>query len=316
MPASSQSIATPARYVGRFAPSPTGPLHFGSLIAALASWLDARAHGGQWLLRIEDIDPPREQAGAAQTMPAVLAAHGLHADDVAVYQSQRSDHYRRALQQLLDRGDAFYCTCSRTELTITGGLHRGRCHGDCRDQRTPPNEPHAVRLLVGDTTVGFDDRLQGHYQQSLDNVVGDFVLWRKEDLPAYQLAVVVDDAAQGITDVVRGCDLLDNTPRQILLQQQLHLSTPRYAHLPVIVNAAGQKLSKQNLARALDPARAVDNLRAALAFLGQPQPPVALDNAIDELLRWSASQWQLQRVPAVQQLDATALPDTLRAIAG
>jgi len=308
---SPQQPATHTRYVGRFAPSPTGPLHFGSLIAALASWLDARAHGGQWLLRIEDIDPPREQPGAAAQMPAVLAAHGLRADGEIVLQSNRTDRYRAALQQLLDQDAAFYCTCSRTDLAISGGLHRGRC----RDQHTPPEQPHAVRLLVGDTTIGFDDRVQGHYQQRLSETVGDFGLWRKEDLPAYQLAVVVDDAVQAVTDVVRGCDLLDNTPRQILLQQKLGLPTPRYAHLPVIVNASGQKLSKQNLARALVPTQAAINLRAALAFLGQPQPPAALDRDLDALLAWSVAQWQLQRVPAVQQLDASALSEPLRAVA-
>ncbi len=300
-----------AVHVGRFAPSPTGPLHFGSLIAALASWLDARAHGGRWLLRIEDIDPPREQPGAATAMPAVLAAHGLRADGDIEFQSRRFDHYRATLQTLLDRGDAFFCTCSRSELAATGGLHRGRCS----ERRTPPATPFAVRLAVGDEVIEFDDRLQGRYRQRLADAVGDFVLWRKEDLPAYQLAVVVDDAAQGITDVVRGCDLLDNTPRQILLQRRLRLPTPRYAHLPVIVNASGQKLSKQNLARALDPARATANLRAALAFLGQPQPPAALDRDVDALLAWSASQWQLQRVPATRALGRDVLPPALRDVA-
>jgi glutamyl-Q tRNA(Asp) synthetase len=298
------------RYTGRFAPSPTGPLHFGSLVAALASWLDARAHGGQWLLRIEDIDPAREQPGAAAAIPTVLAAHGLRADGAIVHQGARIGHYRAALQQLLDSGDAFYCSCSRSDLLACGGVHRGRCN----DRRIPPEHPHAVRLLVGDAEVAFDDRLQGHQWQRLADAVGDFVLWRKEALPAYQLAVVVDDAWQGVTDIVRGSDLLDNTPRQILLQQKLGLPTPRYAHLPVIVNRDGQKLSKQNLARPLDPARAVDNLRAALAFLGQPQPPQQLSRDLDALLAWSVERWQLASVPALLQRDAEALPPALRAL--
>ncbi len=298
------------RYIGRFAPSPTGPLHLGSLIAALASWLDARAHGGQWLLRIEDIDPAREQPGAAAAMPAVLAAHGLRADGEIVWQSARTEHYRRALQRLLDSGDAFYCTCSRSDLAASGGVHRGHC----RHQNTPPEQPYAVRLLTGATDIGFDDRLQGRYHQQLDQAVGDVVLWRKEDLPAYQLAVVVDDAAQGITDVVRGSDLLDNTPRQILLQHKLGLPTPRYAHLPVIVNRAGQKFSKQNQARPLDPAQVIGNLRGALAFLGQPQPPTTLETDLDALLAWSVEQWQLSRVPAQLARDIDALPEPLRAL--
>ena len=324
MPSSppSQHPASRTHYVGRFAPSPTGPLHFGSLIAALASWLDARAHKGRWLLRIEDIDPPREQPGAAANMPAVLAAHGLRADGEVEFQSQHTARYRAALQQLLDQGDAFYCRCSRTALMASGGLHRGRCDSAQLSQqpqqsqqqsRQQPSQACAVRLRVGDADIGFRDRLQGDYRQQLGRDVGDFVLWRKENLPAYQLAVVVDDAAQGVTDVVRGCDLLDNTPRQILLQQKLRLPTPRYAHLPVIVNGSGQKLSKQNLARALDPTQAVANLRAALAFLGQPAPPAALDADLDALLAWSTTQWQLARVPALRQLDAGALPAALRA---
>lgn len=294
----------PADYIGRFAPSPTGPLHFGSLIAALASYLDARAHGGRWLLRIEDIDPVREQPGASAAIIEALDRHGLRRDGDILFQSQRFERYRAVLGQLLASGEAFRCRCSRSELAADGGLHRRLC--------PPPaaGESFAVRLRVGDAELGFDDTLQGHFRQRLADAVGDFVIWRKEDLPAYQLAVVVDDAEQGVTHVVRGSDLLDNTPRQLLLQRLLGYPQPRYAHLPVIANRQGQKLSKQTFATALD-ADVMRNLRAALDFLAQPAPPDDRRNP-EALLTWAAAHWNPAAIPRAPSLSGNALPPSCR----
>lgn len=294
----------PADYIGRFAPSPTGPLHFGSLIAALASYLDARASGGRWLLRIEDIDPIREQPGASRAIIDTLARHGLQWDDEILFQSRRIDRYRAVLAQLLASGDAFRCGCSRSALATDGGLHRRHCR--------PPaaGESFAVRLRVGDAELGVEDALQGYFAQRLAEVVGDFVIWRREDLPAYQLAVVVDDAEQGITDVVRGCDLLDNTPRQLLLQRLLGYPQPRYAHLPVIANRQGQKLSKQTFAQALD-RDVARNLRAALDFLRQPAPPADSHNP-ETLLAWATAHWNSAAIPRQPALSGDALPPSCR----
>ena len=239
-PPRSGSPDTPAStgYRGRFAPSPTGPLHFGSLLAAFGSWLLARHAGGQWLVRIEDLDPPREVAGAAQAQLDTLAAFGLEPDLPVAWQSERHALYRAALDRLLAGGQAFACSCSRSELAAQGGIHR---HCVATAARPRP----AFRLRVADgSVVAFDDALQGPVRQDVASEVGDFVLLRADGCWAYQLAVVVDDAEQGITDVVRGADLLDSTPRQILLQRALGLPTPRYLHLPLVVDAHGHKLSK------------------------------------------------------------------------
>lgn len=241
-------------YRGRFAPSPTGPLHAGSLLAAFGSWLLARQAGGEWRVRIEDIDPPREVAGAAAGQLATLAAFGLLPDGAIAYQHARGALYRAALDRLLLQGDAFECHCSRADLAATGGIHR-RCIA------TAPRPDPAIRLRVPDgCQIAFDDAVHGRVSQRVDLEVGDFVLLRADGLWAYQLAAVVDDAAQGITDVVRGEDLADNTPRQIALQTALGLPTPRYLHTPLVRGADGEKLSKQNGAQALDagdPARAL-----------------------------------------------------------
>ncbi|OHE80606.1 MAG: tRNA glutamyl-Q(34) synthetase GluQRS [Lysobacterales bacterium GWF1_69_6] len=252
--------ATP--YRGRFAPSPTGPLHFGSLVAALGTWLFARHHGGQWLVRVEDLDPPREVPGAARRQLETLAAFGLEADQPPVFQSQRGDLYAAALAGLLARGEAFECRCSRSELEAVGGIHRA-CVG------TGGDRPPAIRLRVPDEVLGFEDRIQGHFEQALAREVGDVVLRRADGFWAYQLAVVVDDGAQGITDVVRGADLLDSTPRQILLQRRLGLPTPGYAHLPLVLDAEGRKLGKSLAALPVDAADPGPALAAAWSFLGQ-----------------------------------------------
>lgn len=304
-PASPRSIV---RYIGRFAPSPTGPLHFGSLLGALASFLDARAHQGTWLVRIEDIDPPREVAGAAAAILDCLQAHGLRWDGEVGYQSRRDALYRGAAERLLAEGSAFYCTCSRTELAQHSGIYAGRCRA-CRQK---PATPHAVRLQVETGTIEFGDLIQGRVAQDLARAVGDFVLVRKEGLPAYQLAVVVDDAAQGITRIVRGSDLLDSTPRQIFLQRRLGLPTPEYAHIPVIANGAGQKLSKQTFAPALDNGAALQNLQAALDFLGQPPPDSAHRQSVDALLAWAIEHWRLENVPRRLQMLPEDLPASCR----
>ena len=259
-------------YVGRFAPSPSGPLHFGSLVAALASWLDARAAGGRWLVRIEDLDAPRAQPGAADEILRTLDQLGLHWDGEVLYQSRRTGLYRDALEQLRDQ--TYWCGCSRREIADSSlGLAADGAQiypGTCRGGIAPAKTPRALRLKAAGA-VEFVDRVQGRQAQLLERDVGDFVLERAGGQFVYQLAVVVDDAAQGITDVVRGADLLDSTPRQIYLQRLLGYPTPRYLHVPAAVNKAGEKLSKQTGAPAADPARKEAEIRKALVFLGQPE---------------------------------------------
>ena len=252
---------------GRFAPSPTGPLHFGSLVAALGSWLMARRAGGEWWVRIEDLDPPREVPGAAEDQLRTLAGFGLVSDAPVVRQCERHDHYRAALDRLLADGLAFACACSRSALAAGGGVHRACVPGPARAET-------AVRLRVPDgSVVAFDDGLCGRFAQDVSTDVGDFVLLRADGCWAYQLAVVVDDAEQGITDVVRGADLLDSTPRQILLQRALGLPTPRYAHLPLIVDGDGRKLSKSLAAVPVDGDDPLPALRLAWRALGQRPGP-------------------------------------------
>ena len=256
-------------YAGRFAPSPTGPLHMGSLIAALASWLDARAAGGRWLIRMEDLDRPRCAPGAADAILDALRRLGLRWDGEVVYQSVRLGLYQRALQELQPR--SYWCGCSRREIadsSLSLAADGAPIYpGTCRNGTT--REPRALRVRTSDELVAFDDRVQGRQAQVLERDIGDFVLYRADGLFAYQLAVVVDDAEQGITDVVRGADLLDSTARQIYLQRLLGLPTPRYLHVPVAVDASGEKLSKQTGALAVDASFAT--IRSALRFLGQPE---------------------------------------------
>ena len=266
-------------YRGRFAPSPTGPLHFGSLLAAFGSWLLARHAGGEWWLRMEDLDPPREVAGAAERQLATLEAFGLRPDAPVEWQSRRSGHYQAALDRLLAEGKAFACHCSRSDLAGTGGIHHACVAGRSRTQP-------AIRLRVPvGSMVAFEDGLQGPASQDVGREVGDFVLRRADGLWAYQLAVVVDDAEQGITDVVRGADLLDSTPRQILLQRALGLPTPRYLHLPLVVDAHGHKLSKSSAAMPVDAGDPLPALRLAWSLLGQDPAPLRGIAGRDALLR-------------------------------
>ncbi len=249
---------------GRFAPSPTGSLHFGSLVAAVGSWLFARAAGGSWVVRMEDLDRDRELAGAASDILAALDAFGLESDERVLHQSTRSDTYAAALGRLEMAGHAYRCWCSRSELEPFGGIHPATCVAGESD-RTP-----AWRMRVGDSVIGFDDVIQGARTQHLRHEVGDFVIWRAEGGCAYQLAVVVDDAEQGINTIVRGADLLDSTPRQILLQRLLGFAQPAYAHLPLVLGVDGRKLSKHEVALPVDARDPLPALRAALGFLGQP----------------------------------------------
>ncbi len=250
-------------YRGRFAPSPTGPLHFGSLLAAFGSWLMARHAGGEWWVRIEDLDPPREVPGAVDAQLRTLAGFGLVSDGPVVRQSERHPLYREALDRLLAAGFAFPCRCSRSDLAAVNSIHRA-CRADAMRAEA------AIRLRVADgSVVAFEDGLHGRVAQELAAEVGDFVLLRADGFWAYQLAVVVDDAEQGITHIVRGADLLDSTPRQILLQQALGLPTPAYAHLPLVVDADGAKLSKSLAALPVDGDDPLPTLRLAWRALGQ-----------------------------------------------
>lgn len=294
-------------YRGRFAPSPTGPLHFGSLAAALGSCVDARANGGEWLVRMEDVDLPRCVAGADMQILKTLEAFGFEWDGEVVYQSRRTEHYRSAFDVLLNRGHIFACACTRKQLVAGGtAVDGGQLYdGRCRAGLPSGVKPRAWRLRVPDTdfTV-FDDAIQGRVSQQLRRDVGDFVVLRADGLFAYQLAVVVDDHEQRVTHIVRGADLLDSTPRQIFLQEQLGYVQPAYAHLPVAVDSSGDKLSKQTLAAPIENARPLAALLAAWHFLGQqPAQHVA---SVEEFWRWAIDRWELGRVPRCRM---QAVPD-------
>ena len=309
---SAGATAPSPRYRGRFAPSPTGPLHFGSLVAALASACDARRAGGQWLLRIEDVDLPRNRPGAEASILRVLERYGFAWDDPVLRQSSRGEAYRAALASLERRGETYACACSRRELEAAaigpGGerVYPGTCRHAVPAARTG-RARFAQRLALrpgADACVEFRDRLQGVRRQDLVTEVGDFVLQRADGLYAYQLAVVVDDAAQGITDVVRGADLLASTARQIYLQGRLDLPTPSYLHLPVAVHGTGEKLSKQTRAAPL-PQEALPALLAAWRFLDQPLPEGSGQPAsVAEFWRHAIAAWSVARLPPTLQLPA------------
>jgi glutamyl-Q tRNA(Asp) synthetase len=278
-------------YRGRFAPSPTGPLHFGSLVAAAASYLDARVSGGQWLVRMEDLDAPRNAPGAAGGILRTLEAFGFEWDGAVLFQSSRVEAYRAALEDLKRRGLVFPCGCSRQEAG-----EDGRYAGTCRGGLPPGRAPRSWRMRVEDAPVEFDDRLLGLRRENLSETCGDFVLLRADGIFAYQLAVVVDDAFQRITDVVRGSDLLGSTARQIYLQRALGADTPRYLHAPVVLGPDGQKLSKQTKAAPVSDATPGPALWRALRFLGQ-QPPDGLANAEPrEIWRWAVKRWSVASI--------------------
>lgn len=287
-------------YRGRFAPSPTGPMHLGSLIAALASYLDARARGGIWLVRMDDLDPPREQPGAARSILQCLEAHGLNWDEAVTWQSRRGPSYEAALATLAETGHTFHCNCSRKQLDANGS-----CGANCLHHPGEILPPMTTRITVGSAnSIDFLDQIQGRQSTTLDGTMTDFVIKRKFGLYAYQLAVVVDDAAAGISHIVRGSDLMDSTARQIYLQQTLGYSTPSYAHLPVITNQQGHKYSKQTYAPALIEEQASSNLRSALSFLGQPAPPAGLDEP-SAILAFACQHWSMDLIGR-----DLAVPDT------
>lgn len=292
-------------YRGRFAPSPTGPLHFGSLIAAAASYLDARSHGGDWYVRMEDVDRPREMPGAADSILRSLEALGLRWDGPVLYQSRRQDAYDAALEQLAADGAIYPCACSRREIAdgAVAGPNGAIYPGTCRNGLPPGRTARALRARVPPQRIDFDDRLQGHCGQELVTEVGDFVVRRADGLVAYQLAVVVDDADQRITHVVRGSDLLDSTPRQIHLQRLLGLPTPSYLHLPVAVDANGDKLSKQTGAPSIEGREPLELLLNALRFLGQQPPERLLEENCEALWQWAVAHWDPSRIPTT-----TAIP--------
>ena len=299
------TLASPAGRSGRFAPSPTGLLHQGSLMAALGSYLFARTTSHKWLIRIEDIDRPREVAGAADAILRTLEACGFEWDGPVARQSMRTDLYEAALRQLLSQGVVYTCYCSRSQLNADA---EGVYPGTCRHRRAEGNLPPALRFRTDEARepVRFIDGIQGPFEQRVDRSVGDFVIRRRDGLFAYQLAVVVDDADQGVTQVVRGADLLDNTPRQILLQRALGLPTPSYAHLPVVVEADGSKLAKSRRAIPVDPARASSHLCEALALLRQG-PPDALRRARPaEVLDWARAHWDPSPLANLREVRAGA----------
>jgi glutamyl-Q tRNA(Asp) synthetase len=293
-------------YRGRFAPSPSGPLHFGSLVAAVASYLEARSRNGTWLVRMEDLDAPRVVPGAGDDILRTLEACGMEWDGPVVYQSARTDAYHRSLHELRRRAALYACACSRREIadSAIAGIEGYVYPGTCREGTPEGRRARAWRVRVSEGRIAFDDAIQSRLEQDIETEIGDFVLYRADGIYAYQLAVVVDDAEQGITDVVRGADLIDSTPRQIFLQKLLRLPSPRYAHVPVAANARGEKLSKQTRATPISRSNPAVALHAVLDFLGQAPPATLARAGIPELWAWAIPNWRIDRVPRVRLLVA------------
>ena len=295
--------AEPARYRGRFAPSPTGPLHFGSLIAGVASYLQARANDGEWLLRIEDIDPPREPPGSDRLILDALEAYGFEWDGPVVYQSEFTPRHEALVERLIAVGQAYPCSCSRRDLADVprgplGAIYPGTCRSGC------VSDDVAVRLRTDDSLIAFVDALQGQLAQRLESTSGDFVIRRRDGLIAYNLAVVVDDHDQGITEVVRGVDLFDSTPRHIWIQQQLGLDTPGYMHIPVAINDEGQKLSKLTGAAGIDVGDPVPTLHLAIRALSQDPPAGLAEGKLDALWAWALEHWDPQPLAGQREIPA------------
>ena len=283
---------TASTYIGRFAPTPSGHLHFGSLVAALASYLDARAHHGRWLMRMEDLDPPREEPGAQAAILHALESYGFEWDGELVRQSERHDAYAKVLNDMFNHGLAYACTCSRKQLEPYNGVYPGLCRNAVHAQQDA-----AIRLRVPELEYHFIDRVQGEFRQHLGRDAGDFIIRRRDGLYAYQLAVVLDDAWQGITDIVRGADLLDSTPRQLYLQELLGLRQPRYLHVPLIVQPDGNKLGKSYRSAPLTADQATPLLLRALRALGQQTDTQLLHASPRELLDWGIAHWDATRIP-------------------
>ena len=286
---------TESDYVGRFAPSPSGELHFGSLIAALGSYLQARANQGRWLVRIEDIDPPREVPGAAQTILRQLEHYGLHWDGEVLWQSQRHDAYREQLAWLQAQGLSYHCTCTRARIQSVGGIYDGHC----RTLGLGP-ENAAVRLHQTKPVLQFEDSLRGTTVTNEQLAREDFIIHRRDGLFAYNLAVVVDDRFQGVTEIVRGADLIEPTVRQISLYRHFDWAEPGYIHLPLALNSDGNKLSKQNHAPALSPGDPRPEIIRALQFLHQDSVKEWQDLSIEDLLKHAVLNWRLSAVPKIQ----------------
>lgn len=296
-------------YRGRFAPTPSGRLHFGSIVAAVGSWLDARANGGEWHVRIDDLDPPRVVAGAADSILADLERLALYWDGPVVHQSERDVAYAEALGRIEQQAHVYACDCSRKAIAGAGavGIEGPLYPGTCRERALMPRDGRALRLDVRGVTIEFVDRLQGTVRQALETAIGDFVLRRADGVYAYHLACVVDDAAGRFTHVVRGADLIDSTARQIWLQRLLGAETPEYLHLPVALDAAGNKLSKQTKAAAIDTARPGGTLAAALAFLGHLPPAEVASAPPTEVLAWAKAHWDRTQLPACAGLPAAVV---------
>lgn len=290
-------------YIGRFAPSPTGPLHFGSMVAALASYLDAKAHNGRWLVRLEDVDESRCKPEFADDILRTLSTFGLQWDGQVIVQSQRKPAYEQALARLSGQSHTYACGCSRREIadSAAAGIEGPVYPGTCRCQQINSHVlPQAIRVLTHNDPIMFTDLIQGEYTQRIESAIGDFIIKRRDGLFAYQLAVVVDDAAQGITHIVRGADLIDSTARQIHLQRLLGLPTPYYLHIPVVTNAAGQKLSKQTLAAGIGTAAVNRILIHALTHLRQTTAAMHEQMPTSKLLQLASAQWQIALIPHVR----------------
>lgn len=285
-------------YLGRFAPTPSGHLHFGSLLAALASYLDARARGGQWLVRMEDLDRPRNKSGAAEHILQTLTAHGLCWDGDVLAQTEHEPRYQQQIESWLAQGLAYYCSCSRSDLAVHGGVYPGTC----RERHLPASPDHAIRLRVSNNPIGFTDRLQGDFSQRLESETGDFVIRRRDGVIAYQLAVVMDDITQGVTDIVRGADLLDSTPRQLWLYELLGATPPTYMHIPLMMTQRGEKLSKRLGSTPIQASQAPASLYAALSALCQQPPGELQDATAAEILAWATAHWQPQKMPAEREI--------------
>lgn len=301
-------------YIGRFAPSPTGPLHFGSLIAALGSYLQAKSHNGKWLVRIEDIDPPREVPGSADAILGTLESFGLHWDDSVLYQSTRLEHYRDAVERLLSQAKAYRCRCTRRQIAGDGGtaIYKGLC----RLAQVPVTQDHSVRVLTDRQTICVNDALQGRSEHCLESEVGDYIIRRRDGLYAYQLAVTLDDDFQGVTEIVRGYDLLHTTARQIHLQRLLGLSVPGYLHLPLALDRSGEKLSKQTGAAALPTRNQSEILFDALQVLWQQPPAQLRDEPVTQQLDWAVKNWNIKPLQSISAVELDDDRNVLQALTG
>jgi glutamyl-Q tRNA(Asp) synthetase len=290
-------------YRGRFAPSPTGPVHFGTLIAAVGSYLQAKKNNGDWLLRMEDVDITRKVEGADSDILNTLECFGFEWQGEVIYQSQQTPYYQEALEKLISQSLVFPCLCSRKKLaTQTSVLKSTVYPGTCRHRTLPETRPHSLRVVATNMTIEFNDRVMGKQSQNIEQECGDFVIKRRDGLFAYQLAVVVDDALQGITEIVRGADLLDSTPRQIYLQRLLGYSTPAYCHLPLAVDTSGNKISKSEGAARVDPGHTRELLVNTLRFLGQKPPPELPASSLDDIWRWAIENWQIEQIPSTENI--------------